>query len=197
MNLLLLESGIALDDTIVKILGFGISGLSFLLVFMAFLLLRKEQDKPQPRNMILKTIWMFMGLCLIMSAAVGIFSLMEIQLASKAKAETAQALEVKKHIGAASDSISSVLNADTIDRDKLLAISTDLKEGLSHMDTLATLSEPASENTAATKQVRLALERDIDVIQKPDQNADTLRSALTRIRIQSKVLQSRTVKLQP
>lgn len=191
----LLESALPLDETIVKILGFGISGLSFLLVFMAFLLLRKEQDKPEPRQMILKTIWMFMGLCLVMSSAVGVFSLLEIRQTNQRKLAANQDVQFKEHISAASDSISSVLSADSIDRDKLLAISTDIQEGLNHMDTLATLSEPTNAKEAVA--TRLAIERDIEVIQKPDQNADTLRSALTRIKAQSIKLRTQTVKLQP
>lgn len=59
---------------VLKILGYGLSGFAFLLVFLAFMLLRKEQDKPEPRKMIIQTIQMFMGLCLLLSISVGIIS---------------------------------------------------------------------------------------------------------------------------
>ncbi len=53
----------------VQILSYGVIGLGFLLAFLAYLLLAREQKKKTPQEMIVKAIYSFMvfsfGLCLI------------------------------------------------------------------------------------------------------------------------------------
>lgn len=52
---------------VLKILGYGISGFSFLLVLLTFFLLRAEQNKDQePRPLIIKMIWRFMLMTIFM-----------------------------------------------------------------------------------------------------------------------------------
>ncbi len=70
---MLLES--IFDFDVLKVLGYGLSGFAFLLMFFAFMLLRqiinKEQNTPA---MVIKSIWGFMGLSFLMTICIGIFS---------------------------------------------------------------------------------------------------------------------------
>ena len=63
------------DFDILKVLGYGLSGFAFLLMFFAFLLLRqiinKEKNTP---TMVIKSIWGFMGLSFVMTLLIGLFS---------------------------------------------------------------------------------------------------------------------------
>jgi hypothetical protein len=54
-------------DDVVKILGVGIAGLSFLLAVLAFWLLQKEQEKKLPDRSILRAIYVFEGFALCLS----------------------------------------------------------------------------------------------------------------------------------
>lgn len=58
---------------IAKILSYGLSGLSFLLIFMTYNLIAKEQRRRTPRKEILGTIRLFMGLVLLCITIVGFF----------------------------------------------------------------------------------------------------------------------------
>lgn len=61
---------------VIKILGYGISGFSFLLVLLTFFLLRAEQNKDQePRPLIIKMIWRFMLMTIFMVILNGFISL--------------------------------------------------------------------------------------------------------------------------
>ena len=61
---------------VLKILGYGISGFSFLLVLLTFFLLRAEQNKDQePRPLIIKMIWRFMLMTIFMVILNGFISL--------------------------------------------------------------------------------------------------------------------------
>lgn len=52
---------------VVKILGYGVTGLSFLLAFMAYSLLVKEQKKQEPNEAFLKSISKFMKFCFLLA----------------------------------------------------------------------------------------------------------------------------------
>jgi hypothetical protein len=67
-------------DIVVKILKIGLSGFVFLLVFMAFRLLRKEQNVDTPRPIFLKKISQFMWISVVLVIIVGVFSLSETLL---------------------------------------------------------------------------------------------------------------------
>ncbi|CAB1057287.1 hypothetical protein D1BOALGB6SA_2026 [Olavius sp. associated proteobacterium Delta 1] len=56
-----------------NILGYGVIGLGFLLAFMAYNLLRKEQSKEQPSRNILRSIYFFMGFSLLV-ISIGVLS---------------------------------------------------------------------------------------------------------------------------
>lgn len=60
----------------VKILGYGLSGFAFLLMFFAYMLLRQVINKSSQSGMIFKSIWGFMGLSFILTIVIGIFSYM-------------------------------------------------------------------------------------------------------------------------
>jgi hypothetical protein len=58
---------------VVDILKAGIAGLAFLLLFMAFRLLSKEQEKDAPHALIIKTIRYYMLISLAFAVMVGMF----------------------------------------------------------------------------------------------------------------------------
>ena len=61
---------------VLKILGYGLSGFSFLLVLLTFFLLRAEQNKDQePRPLIIKMIWRFMLMTVFMVILNGFITL--------------------------------------------------------------------------------------------------------------------------
>lgn len=61
---------------VLKILGYGMSGFSFLLVLLTFFLLRAEQKREQePRPLIIKMIWRFMLMTIFMVLVNGFISL--------------------------------------------------------------------------------------------------------------------------
>lgn len=64
-------------DIVVDILKIGLSGFVFLLIFLAFRLLRKEQNIDNPRPILLKKISQFMRISVALAIIVGIFSLAE------------------------------------------------------------------------------------------------------------------------
>jgi hypothetical protein len=71
---------------VVKILGYGITGLSFLLAFMAYSLLLKEQKKQEPNENFLKSISNFMKFCVIL-AILGLTSEMVLTFMGKDKSQ--------------------------------------------------------------------------------------------------------------
>src|SRR5678815_3995390 len=58
----------------VKILGYGLSGFAFLLMFFAYMLLRQVISKSTQNQMIFKSIWAFMGLSCLLNICIGVFS---------------------------------------------------------------------------------------------------------------------------
>jgi len=58
----------------VKILGYGLSGFAFLLMFFAYMLLRQVISKGSQNKMIYKSIWAFMGLSFLLTICIGVFS---------------------------------------------------------------------------------------------------------------------------
>lgn len=51
----------------VAVLKLGVIGLGFILAFMAFALLYREQRKPEPHSVVLRAIYIFMGFSLVLS----------------------------------------------------------------------------------------------------------------------------------
>lgn len=58
----------------VKILGYGLSGFAFLLMFFAYMLLRQVINKSTQNKMVIKSIWAFMGLSFLLTITIGVFS---------------------------------------------------------------------------------------------------------------------------
>src|SRR5215204_1392663 len=58
----------------VKILGYGLSGFAFLLMFFAYMLLRQVISKSSQNQMIFKSIWAFMALSFLLTICIGVFS---------------------------------------------------------------------------------------------------------------------------
>ena len=183
---------VVLDDTIVKILGFGLTGLSILFVFLGFILMRKEQDKPTPRPIIIKTIWMYMGLCVLMSVVVGGFTLFNTKLEEK----NAQIQQKQKEIAFINKTDSVASQIDKVSMNDLKKIDTQAIDGLelqvmAQIEAAKATSDPSAGNGAKTNPnidinaKKLAIRRDFIKVRDPRQNKDTVRSALTRIRVQT------------
>ncbi|MFQ5770843.1 MAG: hypothetical protein ACE5HX_09925, partial [bacterium] len=52
---------------VVEILGYGVIGLGFLLAFLAYRLLGKEQNKDKPRPALIRAIYVFMAFSVVLS----------------------------------------------------------------------------------------------------------------------------------
>jgi hypothetical protein len=63
---------------ITKILGYGLSGLCFLLFLLSFRLISQEQKQAQPRKSILQIIMLFMFLTLVSTVAVGWMGIVQV-----------------------------------------------------------------------------------------------------------------------
>lgn len=71
MHLLNLFEGL----DVLKILGYGLSGFAFLLMFFTFLLLRQIINKQgNTPKMIFKLIWAFMAMSFVMTIVIGVFT---------------------------------------------------------------------------------------------------------------------------
>jgi len=69
------QERIVMSLPIVDILKLGLAGAAFLFLYLAFSLLRSEQKKDQPRQLILKSIHIFMLLCFAFTLMVGLSDL--------------------------------------------------------------------------------------------------------------------------
>lgn len=65
-------------SNILSILGYGLYGLTYLLLYMAYDLLRKEQKKEEPQDKILKRISSFMVTTIAVVVIVGGFELLQM-----------------------------------------------------------------------------------------------------------------------
>ncbi len=87
-------------------LGYGISGLAFLLMFFAFMLLRQVISKGNAHKMIFSSIWGFMGLSFIMTITIGIFSYFTASYKNKELTAAHDRIEIQE-ITSVKDSISN------------------------------------------------------------------------------------------
>jgi hypothetical protein len=93
---------------VLKILGYGLSGLGFLLMYLAYRLLNKLSDKENPSKLIISSINRFIVICLLMTIVVGVFTYFDrdyktTELANKTDAYNV--LSASKKISDLTDSI--------------------------------------------------------------------------------------------
>lgn len=100
---------------VVSILGYGLSGLVFLLTLFTYNLIKKEQERDVPRSPILKTIGAFMLLNLISSVIVGLIGIPYISENDKIEKEN-YALNAEKNLYSSSTEID--LNTDKMEDQK-------------------------------------------------------------------------------
>lgn len=170
---------------VVKILGYGLSGFAFLLVFLAFMLLRKEQDKPEPRKLIIQTIQMFMGLCLVLCIAVGVIS---IPISSN-NSQLQQVLHNGTVIANQSDQaeksanqLASLVTNNNVNASDINKSEKEINSRLNSIDNMVSESRPddaVSKKTVVA--IKLALHDDFAKLKIPNQNQDTLKAAAMRI----------------
>ncbi len=58
-----------------KILSYGVSGFALLMIGFTYYLMKTELKRELPRSIAIKTIWLFMGLVILSTIVVGVFSL--------------------------------------------------------------------------------------------------------------------------
>ncbi len=58
-----------------KLLSYGVSGFALLMIGFTYYLMKSELKRDLPRPIAIKTIWMFMGLVILSTIVVGVFSL--------------------------------------------------------------------------------------------------------------------------
>lgn len=81
----------------VKILGYGLSGFAFLLMFFAYMLLRQVINKSTQNKMIFTSIWAFMGLSFLLTICVGVFSYITGDYKKKELAENAVTIQKQQN----------------------------------------------------------------------------------------------------
>lgn len=81
----------------VKILGYGLSGFAFLLMFFAYMLLRQVINKSTQNKMIIKSIWAFMGLSFLLTITIGVFSFVTGDYKQKELAEKETTIETQRN----------------------------------------------------------------------------------------------------
>ncbi len=86
-----------------KLLSYGVSGFALLMIGFTYYLMRSELKRDIPRNIAIKTIWMFMGLVILSTVAVGFFS---IPLADKNE-------ELKKEVNGLTSDMGELMNLIT------------------------------------------------------------------------------------
>jgi hypothetical protein len=127
---------------VLKILGYGLSGLGFLLMYLAYRLLDKLSDKEKPSQSIISSINRFIVICLLMTIVVGSFTYMtrdfkNTELAAKDttiqnKTAALKVLSTAKKISDLTDSIKNYANG--ADDHKKIQFA---KEQKSTLDTLS------------------------------------------------------------
>jgi len=80
----------------VKILGYGLSGFAFLLMFFAYMLLRQVISKSTQNQMIFKSIWAFMGLSFLLTICIGVFSYVTGDYKKKELAENVETIKTQQ-----------------------------------------------------------------------------------------------------
>ena len=70
-------------DYVVQILQAGLAGLAFLLAFLSFKIISKEQSKEIPRSEILQSARNYFVMCIILAVIVGGFQVTQYLLESK------------------------------------------------------------------------------------------------------------------
>lgn len=182
---------------VVKVLGYGLSGFAFLLVFLAFMLLRKEQEQNQPRKLIVQTIQMFMGLCLILSVVVGVLTVPVMSDNSKKANQIASYQtngRIAEHLGNNDSNLMelvSKINEDSADKKAILIAQAEALKNIEAVTDELEKSQPdnkeAIEKVSATKN---AIATDFSKISTAGQHEDTVKAALQRIQMNNRKVRS-------
>lgn len=178
-----------IDESVVKILGYGLTGLSFLLVLMAYSLMRKEQEQPQPRYLIVKTIWIYMALCLTMSIVVGTFTLFNTKLEAKNSIIQSQSNKLASNntLDSVNIQIDETLNSENLlkEASELAALENTVLKQLDVSSVNMDLKSPESK-TILMHQV--AIKRDFGMLKNTALPTDSLRAALERIKARTQTI---------
>lgn len=127
-------------DDVVKILGTGLSGLGFLLMYLAYGLLRTIINKPTQASdstlsIELKSVNRYMALCLIMTITVGVFTVVNTFYKNEELTNKDQVISGYSGLQQ-SDTLSRVAAANKNDPAKLKAILKKQDTALSHVQNI-------------------------------------------------------------
>lgn len=141
---------------VVKILSYGASGLSFLLMFLAYNIIRKEQDRRNPRQKILNTVYVYMLFTLLNMVVVGVVGVPTLRdnqlLSEKTTALKLENYKVNSLYEIQRSTQELEQNADNLPPD---SIARTLERNAQKLDTLSkALGEEESEQKAELEQVR-------------------------------------------
>ncbi len=179
---------------VVKILGYGLSGFAFLLVFLAFMLLRKEQDKPEPRKLIIQTIQMFMGLCLILSLAVGIISVPISSNNSQLQGYIQDGSKISS-TGNMAEKTADKLVSNVSSMDPNGTLISDAEKSIigNFEDAKTVIAENRPDDTVSINTVNKTsamVHADFVKLKRPNQHPDTIKAAASRIQLNSRKIKA-------
>lgn len=83
-------------DLIVKVLGLGMSGLGFLLMYLAYRLINSIVNKKNVNSQVIKAINRYMLICFVLTIAVGFFTFITSFYKNKEIAQQSQKIEESK-----------------------------------------------------------------------------------------------------
>ena len=169
---------------IIEILKVGLSGLVFLIAFLGYRLLRKEQEKEVPRDKILRTVLAFMLMCFIVALMVGGVELIKFVRGSSSGPETSELSNSLKEkdviIASLHERIAKLETQEAALYEKQLTIQQKIDLGLYY-------TYPASEDRIEKRDSKKALEYLITALKVHDNDLNEPRKAeivegLVRIR---------------
>ncbi len=174
----------------VQILSIGISGFGFLLILLAFLLIYREQNRPQePRKGIISTIRYFMALNFLSVVVVGFFGLPLISKNEKLKDENAL---TKTMLTVRANELQVVQNANDfdqlIDTAKTSSLSTEqIAKADAYVQSLDSLvgnySTTDSVKADSLNKFKIIISDQVDRLKSDTSSAVTKNKALERINL--------------
>ena len=172
----------------VKILGYGLSGFAFLLMFFTYMLLRQVITKPTQNKMIFKLIWGFMGLSLLFTIVVAVFSFMtgdykKTELAKNEETITKQqnGLEVlagNQTLDSLAQKASEIVSTDTT---KVNETKKNFEKNITDLQVKLDKVNATAEEKRKVSSLKEESAKTLDSLKRPDINRET------RLRLNNKL----------
>ncbi|MCU0443673.1 MAG: hypothetical protein MUE85_02060 [Microscillaceae bacterium] len=168
---------------VIKILGYGASGLSFLLMFLAYNIIQKEQRVKKPRKEILNVVYVYMFFTLLNIGVVGFLGLPALsdnsrlqgvnEVLKTEKNKLTSLYEIQKNNSTIEDNIQNI-SSDSLE--------TLFTKNVQALDTLSkTVESPEQKQTVLN--IKDNLKKKIDSLTRlPSNNKRDLRKIMRDIR---------------